>query len=485
MSLSVQQSEIERYLHSLAPWQVHYLQAVQAGRVRWAPQSKPQWAAFLSPAFELLYGGAAGGGKSDLLLGLALYGHRSVLLLRRTFPDLERSLIERSRQLCRGVGRYNASQHVWRSRGQRIEFGHCDRDSDVYQYQSAAYDLIGFDELTQFTRFQYEYLLSRARTTVPGQRVRVVACTNPGGEGNDWVMERWAPWLDSGHPKPARPGELRWFKRDAEGHDVECAPDDPDGLSRTFIAARLIDNPYLGEDYRRALNALPEPYRSQLRDGDWQAGLTDDAYQVIPTVWVRAAMARWEAGGDHGPLTAVGVDVARGGDDQTVLARRHGTWFARLEKHPGRTTPDGQAVVSLLAVALADGGRANIDVIGIGSSAYDIARMQGLAVSPVNFAERSTAVDRSGQLRFVNVRAEAWWRLREALDPERGENLALPNDPELLGDLRAPRWAMQTNGIKIEDKEDIRKRLGRSPDCGDAVVLAWYAALSPADLIAF
>lgn len=444
----------------------------QAGDIDWQPQPGPQRAAFDTPAFETLYGGAAGGGKSDLLLGLARLSHHSSLLLRRTYPQLEDSLIVRSREFYGDERYYNASKHVWQLPGRRVRFGHLERDKDIHQYQSAQFDLIGFDELTQFTRVQYEYLLSRARTTHQGQRVRVVACTNPGGDGNDWVMERWAPWLDPGHPRPAQPGELRYYKRADDGAEIETDADDPDGISRTFIAAKLSDNAYLDENYRRTLNALPEPYRSQLLDGNWQIGMVDDAYQVIPTAWIRAAVERWRQDGGAEPLTTLGVDVARGGDDQTVLAPRHGLWIGALEKRPGRTTPDGQSVVALIAARLTSGGHAHIDVIGVGSSAYDIGRMRSLPVRAINFSEGSNARDKSGQLSFVNLRAEGYWRLREALDPTGDAPLALPNDPELLGDLRAPRWSMQTNGIKIEGKDDIKKRISRSPDCGDAVVLA-------------
>lgn len=486
-----ERNELERLLRSLSPSGLELVQRILEGRTVWSPQSRPQWMALLSPAFELLYGGAAGGGKSDLLLGMARLCHRSALLLRRTYPELEDSLILRSKQFYGDPRLYNGGMHVWQlapqsgtGAGQRIRFGHLEHEDDVHRYQSAQFDYIGFDELTQFTKLQYEYMLSRARTVETGQRVRVVGCTNPGNEGNDWVMERWAPWLDEGYPRPAQPGEVRWFRREPDGREVETTEGDPDGTSRTFIPARLEDNPYLGDDYRRQLQMLPEPYRSQLLRGDWRAGQVESAYQVIPTAWIRAAMGRWreERSGLAGTatqvrttsvLTCVGVDVARGGDDQTVLARRYGTWFAPLEKCAGRTTPDGQSVAGLIARALADGGYANVDVIGIGASAYDVARMQGLRVQPVNFAEGSQATDRSGTLRFANVRAEAYWTLRDALDPENGQGLALPNDPELLGDLRAPRWRMSSRGIVIEDKEQIGKRLGRSPDCGDAVALAW------------
>lgn len=447
----------------------------------WTPNPGRQTEAFVSPAFELLYGGAAGGGKSDLILGLAIREHRHSLLLRRTYPELEDSLILRSNEILQGYGQYNAAKHVWRlPSGGRIRFGHLEHEKHVHRYQSAAFDLIAFDEVTQFTRFQYEYLLSRVRTTRSDQRCRVVAATNPGGEGNDWVMERWAAWLDEGHPDPAEPGELRWYRRNDEGQEVACARDDPDAHSRTFIPAALQDNPYLGDTYRRTLAALPEPLRSQLLTGDWAAGLTDDAYQVIPTAWIRAAMNRWDPTDQDGYPLSLGVDVARGGDDKTVLARRYGPWFAPLEEHPGAMTPDGQSVAGLMALALADGGQANIDVIGVGASAFDIAAGQGLPVTPINFSVKSREWDASGQLRFVNRRAECWWRLREALRPiepgETREPLALPNDPELLGDLRAPRWKMQSNGVQIESKEDIRKRIGRSPDKGDAVVLALHDA---------
>lgn len=463
-------SELLPYLTAQELAELDGLLAVKGLPANWAPLPR-QLMALETTAFETLYGGAAGGGKSDLLLGLA-HRHRRALLLRRTFPDLERSLILRSMEMYGDAKNYNGSKHVWRwGTDRRIEFGHLEYDKNVYQYQSAQYDLIGFDELTQFTKFQYEYMISRARSTIKGQRVRLVACTNPGGEGNEWVMERWAAWLDEGYPRPAQSGEVRWFKRDESGRDVETTPDDPDGISRTFIAAKLSDNPFLDDSYRRTLNALPDPYRSQLLDGNWQAGLTDDAYQVLPTAWIRAAQARWTPDGG-GDIDSVGVDVARGGDDQTVFVQKSRSWFGRLHKIPGRRTPDGQSVVAALIPLLPVGARAKIDVIGVGASAYDIARSSGLSVIPVNFAEGSDETDKSGRLHFINKRAELYWRLREALDPSSGDDVMLPPDPELLADLKSARWEVTIRGIKVIDKETIKKQLGRSPDCADAVVIA-------------
>lgn len=479
-------------LDYLNPDERALLASLWAALPAWTPdiRNAPQCRAFESDAFETLYGGAAGGGKSDLLLGLARTEHRRSLLLRREFPDLERSLISRSLEFYGDKSFYNSSKHVWSIDGKRIEFGHMEQigtpqePGDEESYASAPYDFIAFDQVEQFTEYGYIFMISRARSTDKGQPVRVVSSANWVGENLDWIIKRWAPWLDPGHPNPAKPGELRWFYR-LKGDEQERAA--PDGMpiwdegaqdwvtprSRTFIPAGLKDNPYLPEEYRATLQLLPEPLRSALLYGDLHATLIDDAYQVIPRVWVKAAMARWTTEppeSEKAKPLVIGCDVARGGEDKTVNASRRGNWFAELQKHPGRSTPDGQSVVALLAVLLANGGSVNLDVIGVGASAYD--QRGKLDVTGINFAERSDATDKSGTLSFINLRAECYWKFREALDPVSGENLALPPDPELEADLCAPRWSMQTNGIKIESKEDIKKRIGRSPDCADAVVLS-------------
>lgn len=437
------------------------------------PANRPQVQAYLSDAFETLYGGAAGGGKSDLLLGLSRTMHGRSLLLRRTFPDLERSLISRSLEFFGDKKFYNASKHIWNIDSRRIEFGHMERvgtpqvPGDEAQYASAPYDLIAFDQLEQFPEYAYTFMISRARST-NRKRVRVIGSANPVGDGVEWIMRRWRPWLVD---KTAKPGELLWFKRDAEGMEVQTMPDDPDAVSRTFIPAGLNDNPYLGDEYRRALMLLPEPLRSALLVGNWSAMLTDDAYQVIPRAWVRAAMGRWTEKPKEDKPLVIGSDIAHGGDDKTVFAPRRGSWIGKLQKHEGRRTPTGGAACDLLQLVIGD-GIANLDVIGVGASAYDEGKRRGMKVRPVNFAEGSDATDKSGTLRFVNVRAELYWKLREALDPVTGMNMALPPDDELEADLCAPRWVSQTNGIKIESKDEIKKRVGRSPDCGDAAVLS-------------
>ena len=289
---------------------------------------------------------------------------------------------------------------------------------------------------------------------------------------------------------------MRWYKREA-GRDVETTADDPDALSRTFIPARLYDNQYLDDSYRRQLAGLPEPLRSALLNGDWKASITDDAYQVIPRQWVKLAQARWQPTGAKVNLSSVGLDVARGGDDKTTICPRYGAWFDELIKFGGFETNSGAKVVKRLTDYLISIGAAkptgkticvkddnimldivksqvpvNIDVIGVGASVYDTARMCGINAISINWATGSDAKDKSGSLTFINLRAEQWWKMREALDPQSENPIALPPDSELVADLCAPRWSSQVNGIKIESKEDIKKRIARSPDCGDGVVLA-------------
>lgn len=429
------------------------------------------------------------GGKSDLLLGVARLHYSNCLILRRTYDRLEESIILRAREFYGDLRHYNQSKHFWHLPGCRVKFGHCKDEKDALNYKSAAYDFIGFDELTEFTRFQYDYIKSRLRRAGDGKRTRktdgkkrprIIACTNPGGDGNDWVMQVWAPWLDEKHPNPAAPGEIRYFKRTDEGVEISCDKDTEKAISRTFIPALLKDNPYATEDYERMLSNMPEPYRSQLLRGDWTAGIVDDRWQVIPTAWVKAAQERWRSNGrDREVIDCLGTDVAHGGDDQTVLSRRYGNHFAELEKHPGRTTPDGQSVSGLVRTAITNGAlRVNIDAIGYGASAYDFLKDIPEVKAFVG-SEKSTHKDKSGKLGFANKRAESWWSFREALDPHSGDNLELPLDPELLADLTSARWKMTATGIQIEKKEEIIKRIGRSPDCGEAVIYAYWGMADP------
>jgi len=251
----------------------------------WAPHPGPQWAFLESNADEVLYGGAAGGGKSDALLVEAVRdidhpGYRGILF-RRTFPELNMSLIDRARDLYGDKGRYLEAQHTWVfPSGARVMFAHIQRELDVRRYQSAAFAFIGFDELTSFTQYQYEYMLSRNRNTA-GVFNRVRSATNPGGAGHSWVKSRFIDRL--------APYTMRWFVRDG-AHDVEVGETTKNARSRQFIPARVDDNPSLMEadpGYMARLEALPERERLMLLEGSWSVAHEGLVYMEFrPTIHV-------------------------------------------------------------------------------------------------------------------------------------------------------------------------------------------------------
>lgn len=440
--------------------------------------------ALTSPADVVGYGGAAGGGKTDLLLGAALTTHHKAIIFRREMTQL-RDIIDRSKVMIPlGSGRLNENLSIWRNLpgGGALEFGGVKDESAVRKYQGRAHDLKGFDELTEFTESQFRYLGGWNRSAKTGQRCRIIATFNPPTSAQGaWVIGFFSPWIDPDYPgQRAAPGELRYFKRDQDGKEVEVPAGTPGAKSRTFIPARLEDNPYLmSAGYADTLDSLPEPLRSQMRYGDFAAGLKGDPWQVIPVAWIRAAQARWTPQRPDEPLSALGVDPARGGDDDFTIARRYGLWYAPLIVEPGRNVTTGPQGAALVHRTLGDDRAAVfVDVIGIGSSVYDSLLGGNLAVIPVNVSEGTTRRDRSGKFAFVNLRSALWWQFREALDPDRGDPIALPPDRLLVEELSAPRYEVRTGRIVVEDKPGMKKRLGRSTDRADAVIMAYGRAIS-------
>jgi hypothetical protein len=224
--------------------------------------------------------------------------------------------------------------------------------------------------------------------------------------------------------------------------------------------------------------------------GEFAASETD---ALIPLEWVELAVERWRfwerQGEQERPgFTCVAADVADGGEDETVLALRYGDVIGELRR-PGPSdtmTTTGHVAAVLRA---RPGGYAVVDSIGVGAGV--VARLRELASAPLgseesagliglevvgfNAAEATRSSDVSGELAFANKRAAAWWGLRDRLNPAHDGRVALPDDPLLIGDLCAPKWQLSSAGkVLIESKDEIRRRLGRSTDTGDAVVMAFW-----------
>ena len=203
--------------------------------------------------------------------------------------------------------------------------------------------------------------------------------------------------------------------------------------------------------------------------GDFAA---EDADTVIPLAWLEAANRRWDDLTEYETFTCVGVDVARFGDDKTVLALRAGEAISELRV---TSKEDTMATAGRVKGVLDRfGGYAVVDVIGVGAGVVDQLREGGYDIRAFNASAGSKMLDRSGELGFVNRRSAAWWGLREFLDPATEAELAIPSDDLLTGDLVSPTWRTTSAGrIVVEGKDGIRKRLGRSTDHGDAVVQAF------------
>lgn len=220
-----------------------------------------QTAFLLTQNREVLFGGAAGGAKSSGLLLAALQyvdiPNYAAILFRRTYADLAKpgALMDRAYDWLQGTdASWSEQKHLWRfPSGASLSFGHLDIEKDKYDYQSAEFQFIGFDELTHFTETQYRYLFSRLRrlkdSPIP---LRVRAASNPGGVGHEWVYRRF-------------------FTDHARG--------------RVFISSKLEDNPHLDRvEYERALNELDPVTRKQLRHGDWEVRASGEYFK---REWIR------------------------------------------------------------------------------------------------------------------------------------------------------------------------------------------------------
>lgn len=218
----------------------------------------------------MLYGGAAGGGKSDALLVEALRQvdkpNYRALILRKTFPQL-RELIDRSIQLFSPAfpgAEYKTVSHMWQfPSGAKIYFGSMQYSSDRYSYQGARFDYIAFDELTHFSEEEYFYMFSRNRPGAEDMRIYIRATANPGGVGHSWVKKRF---IDPAPPNTPIFDELSVY--DADNKEQKLMRD------RIFIPSSVFDNTALmrnAPNYIASLAQLPEAEKRALLYGDWSS----------------------------------------------------------------------------------------------------------------------------------------------------------------------------------------------------------------------
>jgi len=257
-------------LESVAP---SVQEVIKNSKVIFHPNEGPQTEFLAADEKDVLYGGAAGGGKSYAMIVDPLrYAHRPAhraLILRRSMPEL-REMIDKSRELYPQAfpgAKFREVEKLWNfPSGAKVEFGFLERDADVYRYQGQAYSWIGFDEITHLpTEFSWNYLASRLRTTDPEIKTYLRCTANPGGVGSHWVKNRYI-----------------------EPHDSNKSFLGNDGLTRKFIPAKLADNPYLAKDgvYEQMLKSLPPIQRRQLLEGNWDVAEGAAFVEFDPTLHV-------------------------------------------------------------------------------------------------------------------------------------------------------------------------------------------------------
>jgi hypothetical protein len=474
----------------------------------WVPNPGPQTQAYLSDADILLYGGQAGGGKSHLMLGWGINEADAGIIFRRELTQTDG--LEADGKAILGARGWNGQDHEWtlpdtrslKLAGMREAdswMGHAGRERDFY----------GYDEAGEFLEVQVASLFAWLRAK-PGRRTRVVLASNPPRTSDGyWMLDWFGPWLDEEHPLyPVPPGELRWavyIAKDLKNQpgqlhwvdgpgEYKIAGETYQARSYTFIPASLEDNPYRNTpEYRAQLQNLPEPLRSQLLKGDFKAGLIDDAYQVIPSMWVRAAQQRWlEAKGkppEGVPMCAIAIDPSGGGEDDAVISQRYDAFFAELLKTPGKDIPKNR-LGTFQGGLVVTNRRDNADVIVDTGGGYggpivnhlsENNDIECVAYKGAGASTRRTADRKYG---FTNVRSAAYWKMREDLDPDQpgGSRVMLPPDKRLMAGLCAPTYEVRGQEIKIEAKskneggtKGVVERLGWSPNEADAVVMANWA----------
>lgn len=347
----------------------------------------------------------------------------------------------------------------WKIDGNLVGYGRkpADHQQSAFQGQHAEHMLVVLDEAGGIPK----WLWDAADSLMTGDDQHLLAIGNPDD--------------NSSHFHTVCTKEPGWTRHHISAFDAPAFTGEtiPPDMARKLVQREWVEDKQLrwGEN-----NPL---YQAKVL-GKW----TDSEDSLIPLSWVLAANARWiawdEAGRPPQPGRLVlGVDVARYGEDSTVIAHRRGDVIAQLDRHDKLDTTQTTALVRAALQGQVQ-PMAIVDVIGVGAGVVDQLRANRLPVQAFNASSGTKRRDATGSWQFPNVRSASWWNLRELLDPANDSQVALPPDDELTAELTIPKWDIRTGGkLVVEGKDSIRKRLGRSTDSADAVVQAFWQEKTP------
>ena len=462
----------------------------------WAPRRGSQVDVYNSNASMIGYGGEAGGGKTDTAFGISYYKHKRSIIFRAEYSQMDNQIISRGQEV------FNRDATLIRGMRRRFEFnkggflalGALKNPGDFNRYQGAGFDAMFFDEAPNIRQDEVLSVLGWLRSRDLKQKCQAYFYFNPPTtiEG-EWIIDYFAPWLDSNYSNPAEEGEIRWFCN-IEGESIEVEDSTPFMFKgermipqdRTFYRSRLKENPNFGDAYRAQLMSLPPLLSQKLLHGDFTVGLGQDAYQVYRNNDIGESMRRWQNYSDPpSQLMAVGVDPARGGKNQTTICKRYNNWIAPLVKIPGSDTPDGSSVAIRVMQEINNDLEVPvyIDGLGVGTSPVDALKAIGANVHDINFGAGTEYKDASGIYPMDNKRAEVFWQLKELLEGD-PVYVNLPREEDLRRQLQTIRFKLPNGRILIESKDDITKRVGRSIDEADSVALACMGIYDDYHLVA-
>lgn len=434
--------------------QREYIDAVFSGRFR-----------------QLLYGGAIRGGKSYVLIALLfifcrLFPGSRWAIVRKDMPTLRKNVLPVFEEIrpTRFCGPFN--QGTWtaicRNGSQILLWAEqFTRDPMLNRWRGLEVNGFAFEEVNEMQEASWNKGIERAgswkvRGGGPQPPPWLLASCNP-AEG--WVKEKfYDPW-ESGSLEPPQ----------------------------FYLPATIDDNPHVDPVYRASLNDLPEPEYRRFVLGDWTVSMHPQ--QLIKFEWVEAALkGHWPSGElilQRRGVRRMGVDVARTGDDKTCFSLFDGNSLYGLHEYDALWLDEG--AVKIIEVASDEGIPAdlvNVDAVGLGAGTVDICHSHGFEVREVLSGNAALMIEEAGDafsfFRFGNRRDQIWWQVREML--RRGRlRIAIPDSParkRLIADLMAPRYKVKGDKtFEVEDKDAIKKRLGRSPDDGESFVYAWAKTL--------
>jgi hypothetical protein len=503
--MQINRKSIESIIEKLSPRDIKTLRAmIDAYVVSWRPESKPQELAYYSKADVIGFGGAAGGGKTSLLCGLALAPwHKQIEVIRKEAKQTD-AIRQEIAGILRDSGKsFKNPKHGNIEWGEKVISFSSMKDPDSHlKAQGIAKDFKAFDEVTSIPRHQVEWSMNWNRSADPDVRCQTLMTFNPpvNPEGR-WVLSYFAPWIDPLRTKKAESGEVLYIATINQLDRVLDKPDpfviyngdivydfDPEDFkkeeivtprTRTFIQSKITDNKFLmGTSYFAAMqNMADSPEKQALFYGDMSSCLQDGAMQLFKTDWIKEAFKRYEElPKKERRQTQIGVDVAWGGRDKTAISQRfEGNVFTKIQTFSFRGGSIGKTIAEQVMQTRKHNSTICVDVLGVGASPYDFLLQEGLApyqeLIPVRVSQKSYATYQNFAP-IALVRDELHYNLAWMLNPANNTGIAIEQDPDLMAEMEAVEYYVESTSAKVSSRDDMIKKIGRSPDKLSALLMA-------------